>query len=121
MVRLLAVTTLAVLSLRCGDTAILEESQRQKLDPQLQQLLAGRNDVPPEIPSTVRPDGTREYTVLIRTNNIDDIRAAGVQPQDAVGNMIIAKVSLEELLHVVRIKSVLFIYSNREHSPQRLP
>jgi hypothetical protein len=55
---------------------------------------------------TVRHDGTREYGIIVRTTSVDSLRAAGIRIQSVFGDVVTARVTVDELLDIARLPSV---------------
>jgi len=65
---------------------------------------------------TRRPDGTREYGIIIRTTSVDSLRAAGIRIQSVFGDVITARVSVDELRTIVRLPSVRAVQSGGKNT-----
>ncbi|RPH37848.1 hypothetical protein EHM92_01620 [bacterium] len=77
-----------------------------KLDPGLQQLFASSPPADASYDVSVRADGVKEYGVIIRSSSPQDLRDAGVQVGSAFGDVITARVSVDELRRVVSLSTV---------------
>jgi len=97
---------LAFLMLSCGGPMALTEAERAKLDPGLQSLLAEGTGPETRYDVTVRSDGTREYGVIVRTTDAEQLRAAGIRVQSVFGDVVTVRVSVDELRNVARLPAV---------------
>jgi hypothetical protein len=77
-----------------------------KLDPALQQLFAQSPPADAGYDLSVRPNGVKEYGVIIRSNNPQDLREAGIQVGSVFEDVVTARVSVEELRRVVSLPTV---------------
>jgi hypothetical protein len=89
----------------CGGSRV-SESELLKLDPPLQRLLSDRAVNEAEYDVTVRPDGTKEYGVIIYTDRPEELRAAGVRVNSIVRDFATARVSRDELRSIVSLAIV---------------
>jgi len=97
---------LAFLMLSCGGPMALTEAERAKLDPGLQSLLAEGTGTESGYDVTVRSDGTREYGVIVRTTDAEQLRAAGIRVQSVFGDVVTVRVTVDELRNVARLPAV---------------
>jgi hypothetical protein len=97
---------LAFLVLSCGGPMALTEAERAKFDPGLQVLLAEGTGTGSRYDVTIRPDGTREYGVIVRTTDAEQLRAAGIRVQSVLGDVVTVRVTVDELRSVARLPSV---------------
>lgn len=102
----LCVLVCAFVLLHCGHGAPLSQDEMNKLDPGLRQLLTqpGPSDASYDV--SVRADGVKEYGVIIRSSSAQDLRDAGIQVGSIVGDIITARVSVEELRRIVSMPGV---------------
>jgi hypothetical protein len=101
----------------CSTTTSLTEVERQKLDPQLVRLLNGDSGTDSDFDSTVRKDGAREYGVIIRSDNADEVKKAGIQIGSAFNNIITARVTPAELRKILTLPSVRSVQSSSKNYP----
>jgi hypothetical protein len=92
--------------LSCGGPPTLTDQERAKLDPYLQSLVTEGTVSADRYEMTVRPDGTREYGIIVRTTSVDSLRAAGIQVQSVFGDVVTARVTVDELRVIARLPSV---------------
>lgn len=107
---------LAFLVLSCGGPMALTEAERAKLDPGLQSLLTEGTGTEAGYDVTVRPDGTREYGVIVRTTDAEQLRAAGVRVQSVSGDVVTVRVSVDELRTVARLPSVRAVQNSGKNT-----
>lgn len=96
----------AALAFQCGHGDSLSREEMGKLDPGLRQLFA---QPPPEDASydvSVRSDGRKEYGVIIRSDRPQDLRDAGIKLGSVFGDVITARVTVDELRRIVSLPGV---------------
>lgn len=108
---------LAFLALCCGSSRELADAERAKLHPMLQRLLEDPSGYAFCCDMSVRPDGTRVYAVIIRSSDPDELRKAGIPLSSVMGDVITARVSLEELRKVIRLPSVRWVETGSTNVP----
>ena len=110
--------TLCVLLSACSGTTALTETERQKLDPQLIMLLSGDAVSDSDYDSSLRGDGTKEYAVIIRSENVEEFKRSGIQVGSAFSDVITARVTLKELRKVLALSSVRAVQASLKNHPQ---
>jgi hypothetical protein len=112
-----AAAVLLVLLVSCRGSRELSSVELSKLTPGLQALLTEER-VPDELYDTsIAPDGTKEYGVIVRSGNADELRAAGIKVQSVIGDIITARVSKEQLRTLVALPSVKSIDQGNTNRP----
>lgn len=112
----LAVVLLAFCSISCMAERQLTVEERGKLDPELQGILSGaRADT--LTPSTVRPDGTREYSVIVYGEDPIGLQRRGYRIQTILGEMMTATVTIEELTKLAAEPTVRSITLGKRKHP----
>jgi hypothetical protein len=96
----------AALALQCGHGNSLSQEEMAKLDPGLRQLYSPTPPGDASYDVSVRANGVKEYGVIIRSTSPQDLRDAGINPGSIFGDVITARVSLEELRRVVALPTV---------------
>jgi len=66
---------------------------------------------------SVRSDGTRVYGVIIRASNPDELRNAAIPLTSVTGDVITARLSLEELRKLIRLPSVRWVETGSTNFP----
>ena len=118
MVRI-ALLFLAVLVISCGGTRDLTPADRAKLTPGLVALLT-EESVPDELYDvSVRPDGTKEYGIIVRAATPDELRAQGIKVQSALGDVITVRVSKEQLRVLLSLPSVRSLDQGNTNQPHK--
>lgn len=117
MIRM-ALSALCMLLVACTATNRLSDAERAKLDPALQRLLAQERVVQSEYDATVRPDGSKEYGLVVRSNNADEIKKAGISVSSVFGDVITVRVTVEELRKLVGLSSVRSVQNGSKNYPQ---
>ena len=108
MVRIPAVLLLFVVASCCGSRE-LSSTERAKLTPGLIALLTEESAPDALYDVSVLADGTKEYGIIIRSTNPDELRAQGIKVQSVIGDVITARVSkaqLRSLLSLPAVRSV---------------
>jgi hypothetical protein len=95
-----------VLLLSCRSAAPLTDTERAKLDPPLLALLHGEAIVESQYDISTRPDGTKEYGVILRCSNVDDVQAMGIQVGSVFGDVVTARLTVAELRTILALPSV---------------
>lgn len=88
-----------------------------KLDFTLQRLVLGEVVGEDQLPAAIRPDGSKEYGVIVRTNNVDELTKAGFQPNSVFGDVVTVRVTVEELRRLVKLSSVRFVEAGSKNYP----
>lgn len=102
----------------CSSPMHLTESERMKLDPALMKLLEGEAVNDSDYDVNVRSDGVKEYSVIIRSNNVDDLKSAGIRVGSTVSDIITARVTVQELRKALGIPSVRVVLNSTKSYPQ---
>jgi hypothetical protein len=115
-IRVQAIALLLFCSISCTGERELTLEERGKLDPELQGILSGtRADTLTS--STVRPDGTREYSVIIYGNDPPSLQRRGYRIQTILGEMMTATVTVTELKNLAAEPSVRSITLGKRKHP----
>ena len=93
----------------------LSVDERAKLDPPLQELLMGENVAEHRYDVTVRPDGSKEYGVIVRTDVADDVRGLGIPVGSVYGDIVTVRVTKEELKRIAGLKTVKSIQNSGQN------
>ena len=101
---MLAVFTL--LSVQCSPVKSLSENEKAKLDTPLLHLLSGDREDERRLDITYRADGTKEYAVIVQSENPEAIRELGINISSVFGDIIVVHATLEELKIIVSISTV---------------
>jgi hypothetical protein len=107
-----------LLLVSCATTSRLSEVERAKLDAALQRLLAQEQVDEKDYDTTVRADGVREFGLSVRSNNADEIRKAGIRVSSVFGDVVIVRVTLDELKKLVTLSSVRSVQNSSRNYPQ---
>jgi hypothetical protein len=100
------IASLFLMLASCASTTGLTEAERQKLDPPLQRLLTGERVSESEYDIAMRLDGSKEYAVVVRSNNADELKKAGIRVSSVFGDVVTVRVTLEELRKIVGLSTV---------------
>jgi hypothetical protein len=110
--------SLATLLLACASSDVLNDYERAKLDPVLEKLFSSRTVEEELFDSSTRTNGEREYGVIIRGSNADDVRRLGIKLDSALGDVMTARVTKKELKKVLGLPSVRAVQSSSRNYPQ---
>ena len=102
----------------CSTSMHLTESERSKLDPALAMLVQGESVNESEYDAHLRSDGAKEYGVIIRSNNADELKSAGIRIGSTINDIVTARVTLEELRKVLGMPSVRAVQNSTKSYPQ---
>jgi hypothetical protein len=108
MRRLILAGMMAVVA-GCASSWDLSPAERGKLQPILLALLT--EDLEPDglADVTTHPDGTKEYGVIVRCTNPEDLRAERIPVRSIIGDIITASVTREQLRRIVALPSVRWV------------
>lgn len=111
---------LALFFAGCTTTRDLTPGELTKLDARLQSLLAAdTRTAPGDVDTSLRPDGEREYGVIIRGGTSEELRKAGIPVAGGIGDILTARVTVEELKTLARIGAVRSIECAKLVSPNK--
>jgi len=88
-----------------------------KLHPQIQRLLAGESVPDVEDFSSPRPDGSREYPLIVRMGDPSELDAIGLRAQSRVGEAVTVRATLKEIESLARLSSVVSIEPGSRNEP----
>jgi hypothetical protein len=106
-------------ALQCSQETSISREETDKLDPGLRRLFA---DMPPADASydvSLRPNGVKEYGVIIHSSSPQDLRDAGITVGSVFGDIVTARVSVDELRRAVSLPTVRAVeQANRSEIPR---
>jgi hypothetical protein len=111
------IASLFLMLVGCSSTKELTEAERQKLDPQLIMLLRGDAVADSDFDVGLRKDGSKEYAVIIRSKNVEEIKRAGIQIGSAFSDVITARVTIPELKKILSLTSVRAVQASSKNRP----
>ena len=100
---------MALFSLCCCGSRELTPEERAKLEPRLIAFLADESGAGELYDMTQRADGTKEYGVVVRCTNPEELRSAGIHVRSVLGDVVTASVTREELRRVISLPSVRWV------------
>ena len=108
ILKIILLTLVLILS-ACTSGAQLSRAEQEKLDPALQKLLL--EDPLPEknYSISVTADGQKLYGVIITSTNPDDLEKTGIVPNTISGEIVTARITIEEMKKAVLLESVKMI------------
>lgn len=110
---------LAILLFQCSPTTSLSDTEKAKLDPPLNRLFAGEQIDKNLVGENLRPDGTKEYAVIVRSEHPEEIKALGVAISSVFGDVIVVHATIKELRKIVSLASVHAIGVGSKKTIQR--
>ncbi len=102
----MVIPAFCTLIISCSGANRLSDSERSKLDPAVQRLVTQERVIESDYDTTVRPDGSREYGLVVRSGNADELRKAGIRVSSVFGDIVTVRVTLEEIKILVGLSSV---------------
>ncbi len=112
---------LAILTFQCSSTHSLSNTEKSKLDAPLTRLLAGAQVGNSLVDETIRPDGTSEYAVIVRSEHPEEIKAMGIAVGSVFGDVIIVHATIEEIRKIVSLPAVRALESGSRKNILRTP
>jgi hypothetical protein len=109
---------LAAVLASCSADPVLSAEDQAKLDPMLQELVSGRDIAERRYDISLRPDGTKEYGVIVQTSAPDDVRALGISIGSVFGEIVTVRVNTAELKLLAALKSVRSIQNSGQNTLQ---
>lgn len=103
---IMIVVLCSMVALQCGGGRSLSQEEMAKLDPHLQRLLTETSPSDTDYDVSVRGDGVKEYGVIVRSDRPQELRDAGIKVGSVFGDVVTARVSLDELRQIVGLASV---------------
>jgi hypothetical protein len=110
------IASLLLILVGCSSTTELTDVERQKLDLPLQRLLMGERIAESEYDIGTRPDGTKEYAVIVRSKNVEELKAAGIRVSSAFSDVVTVRVTFDELRTLVSLPSVRSVEAGSKNS-----
>jgi hypothetical protein len=101
----------------CASTPDLSKEERAKMDPAIVKLLSRTEVDEGDYDVAARPDGVKEFGVIIHASKPDEIKAAGVKIQSIFGNVLTARLSLADIEKIVRLSSVWSVENGSRNYP----
>jgi hypothetical protein len=108
----------ALMLMHCAASIRLSEDERARLAPELIAVAEGRGDGDGRLAGRSRPDGEREYDVIIRSAAPDEVVALGITPRSRFGGILTAFVTARELVLLARSEFVEYVEPGSINYPQ---
>jgi hypothetical protein len=109
---------LTLLFFQCSSTYSLTDIEKAKLDRHLLQLLSGKQTDETLFDVQEKADGIKLYTVIIRSNQAEEIKHLGVSVSSVFGDVIVARATVPQLRALVASQSVSAIQTGNINLPQ---
>jgi hypothetical protein len=116
-VRLVCTFLVCILQWSCSANRELTKEHMEKLHPQLRLVLSNPSVNVPNLDVSERADGEKEYGVIIRCANIDELRAAGIPVASVMRDLVTARLTRRELMAAARLASVQSIEPATQNFP----
>jgi len=113
----LALLASSLLLSGCSTQTRLTDQEMAKIQPQLQRLLAGERVADLEELSSLRTDGSREYPLIVRMTNAQELDSIGVTPGSRFGEIVTVRVTTDEIRRIARLPSVTSIEAGARSEP----
>jgi hypothetical protein len=107
------------LSLHCSSSKSLSDTEKAKLDPPLFHLFAGEQVDKSLVNETLRPDGIKEYAVIVRSEDPEEIQALGIAVSSVFGDVIVVHATIEELRKIASLPTVRALQAGSKKTIQR--
>ena len=108
----------AVLCAGCASSGLqLTTLEKEKLDPALQRLVLGAPASRTEYDITPGPSGEDTFGVIVRSDNIDEVRNAGFTVSSAFGNVAVVRATIPRLRDLVTLPSVKNVSNGSKNHP----
>ena len=117
----LTLAALAILAFQCSSTQSLSNAEKAKLDAPLIRLFTGAQVDKSLVDETIRPDGTIEYAVVVRSEHPEEIKAMGIAVSSVFGDVIVVHATIEELRKIVSLPTVRALESGSKKNILRTP
>lgn len=104
-------------ALYCSPKESLTEAKKAKLDRHLSHLLNGEKVDESLFDVQKMTDGTKLYSVIIRSKNPEEIKKSGIVISSIFGDVIVARVTLLQLRTLIDLPSVLAIQTGTVNTP----
>ncbi len=114
-----AIYLCGLLAIQCGQGTSLSRDEMAKLDPGLRQLFGQPPPGDANYDVSLRPDGVKEYGVVIRSDNPQELRDMGIKVGSVVGDIITARVSVEEMHRIVALPAIRSVEQGNRSEIQR--
>ncbi len=101
----------------CNNKQTLSPSEKEKLDPQLQQLLLEDGVTEKRYNVSMNENGKKVYGVIILTKNPEDIKRLGIHLNSVHGEIVTAKLRPEEIRNIVNLNSVQYLENSKKNYP----
>jgi hypothetical protein len=102
----------------CSSTSELSREERAKADPAIMKLLSGANINEKDYDVGFRPDGVKEYGVIILANKLEELKSRGIKIQSVFGDVLTARLTLPELREILSLSSVRAVGVGSKNYPQ---
>lgn len=101
----------------CQTDGAADPEIMDKLDVRLQSLVKDSDDRSGELSSISRnSDGDPLYSVIVRTEDAGSLRDAGLRLNAAIGTIVTARWTRQEILKAASLESTIFIESDSDQN-----
>jgi hypothetical protein len=95
----------------------LSQAQRDRLGPALQRFLTGDARATGDVKAVGTRDGQDVFSVIIRSENADALRQAGLPLTSVTGTTITARLTMDEIQKAASVEAVQSVRSDRQMEP----
>ncbi len=89
----------------------------QKLDPALQRLVQGETRSMDQFSASERDDGTTVYSVILRSEQPEALREAGLPINSVQGSIVTARLRIAQIREAATLEAVQNIENPTQHDP----
>ena len=116
---LLIVFPVSLFLFSCSIVKPLTDAEKAKLDRYLIHLLSGETVDERMFDVQKKVDGTKEYAVIVLSEDPETIRALGINVSSVFGDVIVVHATVEELIRIVSLPSVRALKVGSKKTIQR--
>jgi hypothetical protein len=102
----------------CSSGNNLTKQEKSKLDPSLQRLLKDEVIADKNYNVRVAENGSKMYGVIIRCSDATQLEQAGIPVNSVSGDIITAKLSIEQIRKVVTLPAVSSVENSTKSYPK---
>ena len=96
----------------------LKSYEKEKLDPALQNLVINKGDVDSSMYNrSTNKEGNTVFDVILRSNDPDAVRSAGIPIQSVVRDIITAQLTVKQIRKAASLDAVKSIQNAAKHYP----
>lgn len=93
----------------------LTATQEKRIGPRLQRVIRGEDPGTRPVESVGKRGGASVYDVIIRCNDAEALRKAGIPLNSVQGTLMTARLTLDQILEAATVEAVVRIQASRQH------